>query len=166
MSVHVYACANVYKCVCMHVCEYVCVSCQWQWVAIAPWPAADILALIPCVCCSSVTLPLADFLSSSAWASVSLSPEESWFSAYCVIFHSSSLICCCSKYHDQKQLRGGKGLFHLMLQGHRLSLKAARIGTDVEAVEECWCLALPLAHAQLTQLCGNGAIHSSLDPPM
>lgn len=109
MSVHVYACVSVHRCVCVHVWECICVSCQWQWVAIAPRPEADFLPLNPCVCCSSVTLPWADFLSSSTWASVSLSPEESWFSAYWVVFRCSSLICWCSKYHDQKQLRAWKG---------------------------------------------------------
>lgn len=109
ISVHVYACVSVHRCVCVHVCECVCVSCQWQRVAIAPRPEADFLPLNPCVCCSSVTLPWADFLSSSTWASVSLSPEESWFSAYWVVFRCSSLICWCSKYHDQTQLRAWKG---------------------------------------------------------
>lgn len=40
--------------------------------------------------------------------------------------------CCCNKYYDQTQPRGGEGLFRHILLGHGLSLSEYKEETEVE----------------------------------
>lgn len=50
-------------------------------------------------------------------------------------YYSSLLFCCCDKHSDQKQLRGGQGLFHLVLLGQGLPLSECGGGTEVKTWE-------------------------------
>lgn len=160
---HVWVCIGVCACMCVNV--YVCLvnGSGWQllhgqkqtcclWIRVS----AALLSYCPGLISSVLQLgrqchypqKRADF-----------QPTE-WYST--VLVWSVGVVNTMTK----SSWEHGKGLFHLILQGHRLSLKAARIGIDAEAVEECCLLALPSCSCSAAQLCRDGAIHSSLDLPM